>query len=135
MRRPVVLCLLLTACTSSKTEGPNLGPPKLEEGLAACDEDGLDGAQHDGYRCATYRGIAGISMGGGAAMRIALQQPGLFDVAVSLGSPYIDMEYFFLSVGKVSNGGFCPREQLIQNLDAIDNKDDPRTWCGPVAFD
>src|SRR5262245_45108762 len=102
MRRLLLASALIsTACSS----GPSIGTPVEIQGLAACANDGVDGVQHAGQRCVTYRGVAGISMGGGAAMRIALTEPALFDVAVSLGSPYIDMEYFMLSVSKVSNGG------------------------------
>lgn len=130
-----IAALALAACGSSDPTELMLGPAQQSEGLAACINDSLDGTTHDGYRCATFRAIGGVSMGGGAAMRLALQNPELFDVAVSLGSPYIDMEYFLLSVSAVSNGGFCPLDQLEQNMDALDNKNDPRTWCGPVRFD
>ncbi|MFO0723382.1 MAG: hypothetical protein U1E65_06355 [Myxococcota bacterium] len=85
-------------------------------------------------RCVTYRGVAGISMGGGAAARIALENPGLFDVVGSLGSPYLDLEYFFSSVSDASGGGFCAPTQLLAHLDEIDQKDNPDTWCGPVPF-
>src|SRR5687767_6622650 len=117
MRRLLVACLFASACSSGDTL--ELGPPVEVEGLAACANDAADGAHRDGWTCNTYRAIAGISMGGGSAMRIALERPELFDVAVSLGSPYIDLEYFLLSVSAQSNGGFCPREQLLANLEAI----------------
>src|SRR5687767_9882737 len=112
-------------------------------GLLACGEDakvrepflvkGREGCPDD--RCVTYRAVGGISMGGGSAMRWALENPELFDVAISLGSPYIDLEYFLISVSEVSNGGFCSRDQLLGNLDRIDTKDDPAIWCGPVHFE
>ncbi len=134
--------LLLTAWTcSASTLGcsepakPGPGEPVSQRGLRACADDAVDGVAKDDSGCVTYRAIGGISMGGGAAMRIALENPALFDVAVSLGSPYIDMEYFLLSVSEVSNGGFCEREQLLSNLDVIDEKDNPATWCGPVLFE
>ncbi len=129
MRRALVLALPLAAACSS-TDAPPVGPdPRTESlGMAACTNPG------DGRRCVTHRGIAGISMGGGAAMRIGLEHPELFDVVGSLGSPYLDLEYFFNSVSGASAGGFCPREQLLAHLDALDTKDDPNTWCGPVAF-
>jgi putative esterase len=130
----VLVCstvLLFSIAGCSKAE---LGAPVLSEGLAACANDGIDGRPHDHQHCVTYRAIAGISMGGGAAMRIALEHPELFDTSISLGSPYIDLEHFFNSISKQANGGFCSREQLLQNLDAIDLKDDPRTWCGPVEL-
>ena len=141
--RPVALALAsvlavapLAGCSGeAPPTGLQLGAPVTSQGLGACVADGVDGRAHEGYRCVTYRGVGGISMGGGAAMRIALESPELFDVAVSLGSPYIDLEHFLLSVSEVSNGGFCGREQLLANLEAIDEKDDPRTWCGPVEFE
>lgn len=74
-------------------------------------------------------------MGGGSAMRIVLEDPELYDLAVSLGSPYIDLEYFLFSVGRISGGGFCPPEQLLpEHRDRLDVPDDPRTWCGPVLY-
>src|SRR5262245_18714271 len=114
MRQPALLtasaALVASACSSGASNELSLGAPVEVEGLAACTNDALDGVYRSTHRCTTYRGIAGISMGGGAAMRIALAHPALFDVAVSLGLPYIDLEYFLLTVSEVSNGGFCPRE-------------------------
>lgn len=133
MRRLLPLLLVL-GCSSSE-DGPKFGEPVLTQGLLGCPNDSIDGEVHDGFHCVTYRAIGGISMGGGSAVRTAFDNPGLFDVAVTLGSPYIDMEYFLISVSEVSNGGFCEREQLLANLDAIDEKNDPRTWCGPVEFE
>lgn len=124
------IAVLAPACTGE----PSIGDPLLVEGLLGCPNDAIDGVRRDDRRCVTHRGIGGISMGGGSAARWALEHPDLFDVAVSLGSPYIDLEYFLLSVSEVSNGGFCPREQLLANLDRIDTKDDPAIWCGPVHF-
>lgn len=131
--RRVVLLLLVAACSSA--EAPEVGPPQPVRGLLGCPNDGVDGVERDDLTCVTYRGVGGVSMGGGSAMRIALENPELFDVAVSLGSPYMDLEYFLITVAEISNGGFCPMEQLLDNLDAIDAKDDPNTWCGPVALD
>ncbi len=128
--------LASAACSEDAMDGALiLGPPVSSHGLGACVGGGVDGEAHDGFECATYRAIGGVSMGGGAGMRIALENPELFDVAGSLGSPYIDLRYFLLSVGEISNGGFCPREQLLANLANIDVKDDPATWCGPVQFE
>lgn len=67
-------------------------------------------------------------------MRIGLEAPELFDVVTALGAPYLDLEYFLLTVSETSNGGFCPMEQLLANLERIDLKDDPTTWCGPVEL-
>ncbi|MBI4817872.1 MAG: hypothetical protein HY791_16550 [Deltaproteobacteria bacterium] len=125
--------LLASAACSSEQESLNLGPAVLTHGLQGCPNDAIDGVTRDGYTCLTYRGVGGISMGGGSGARIALADPELFDVVTPLGAPYIDMEYFLFSVSRVSNGGFCAREQLLENLDFIDEKDDPRTWCGPVT--
>lgn len=89
----------------------------------------------DGRGCVTYRGVGGISMGGGSAMRIVLESPELFDLAASLGSPYIDLEYFLFSVSEVSNGGFCPPERLLPDqLPNLDVADHPATWCGPIQY-
>lgn len=131
MRIGLVFFVLLGGCA----EDPGPGEPVLVEGLLGCPGDAVDGKTRGELRCLTHRAVGGISMGGGAAMRWALENPALFDVAVSLGSPYIDLEYFLLSVSEVSNGGFCPREQLLENLELIDEKDDPLTWCGPVDFE
>lgn len=126
------LCSAVVACGAE--DALVLGPPVPSHGLLACPNDAIDGEHRDGYTCVTHRGIGGISMGGGSGARIALESPELFDVVTALGAPYIDMEYFLFSVSRISNGGFCPREQLLANLDAIDLKDDPRTWCGPVTL-
>jgi len=117
--------LCFAACSSPSAP---VDPRFESQGLAACKNPG------DGRRCVTHRGISGISMGGGAAMRIGLSKPELFDVVGSLGSPYLDLEYFFNSVNGASAGGFCPMDQLLQHMDALDTKDDPNTWCGPLAF-
>lgn len=115
---------LCFACADADENSPIF----TSQGMAACGEAG------EGKRCVTHRGVAGISMGGGAAMRIALEHPELFDVVGSLGSPYLDYEYFFNSVSAASGGGFCPMDQLLANLDKLDVKDDPATWCGPILF-
>ncbi|MCC7383950.1 MAG: hypothetical protein IT384_19065 [Deltaproteobacteria bacterium] len=124
----------LAACSSGGDDSLDLGPAVTSEGLAACADDGLDGRSHAGWHCVTYRGVSGISMGGGAAMRIGLSHAELFDVVGSLGSPYLDMEYFYDSVSEASGGGFCSMEQLLAHLDVIDVKDHPDTWCGPIYF-
>lgn len=128
---PWLLLLGVLACSETPPEAPP-AEPLLSRGLSACVEDAVDGQARDDQRCYTYRGVAGISMGGGSAMRIGLEEPQLFDVVAALGAPYIDMEYFLLTVSETSNGGFCPREQLLANLERIDVKDDPSTWCGPI---
>ena len=75
--------------------------------LGACVDDSTDGTNRPGEGCVTYRALGGISMGGGAAMRLGLEHPELFDSVVALGAPYIDLETFLLSVAAVSNGGVC----------------------------
>lgn len=117
----------LLGCSGGGSEFPAADPRVTSHGLTGCSGE-------PGTRCVTHRGIAGISMGGGAAMRIGLSNPELFDVIGSLGSPYLDLEYFFNSVSAASAGGFCPMEQLLDNLEKLDVKDDPETWCGPIEF-
>ncbi len=119
---------------AAETEAP-VGPPVLSRGLAACVDGGPDGRPHAGLECRTHRAIGGVSMGGGAAARIGLEHPELFDAVMALGAPYIDLETFLLSVGEISNGGFCDRERLLARLDRIDARDDPEIWCGPVVYE
>ncbi len=130
----LLLLSSIAALVGCSQGAPTIGAPVRVHDLAACNNDSTDGVAHDGYRCLTYRGVAGISMGGGAAARVALQNPGLFDVVGTLGSPYVDLEYFFSSVSDASGGGFCPMPALVSHLSQLDDKDNPDTWCGPVAF-
>ncbi len=131
---PLLLVALfgLAACTEEMAAPPTPAAPLLSRGLSACVQDAVDGVHDPSARCFTYRGVGGISMGGGSAMRIGLEEPQLFDVVAALGAPYIDLEYFLLTVSETSNGGFCEMGQLVENLEYIDLKDDPRIWCGPI---
>jgi hypothetical protein len=131
----------LTACPPS-TEAPKPGPVFGNvEGIAACDNDNVDA--HPDSRCFTFRGVAGVSMGGGTAGRIGFRHPELWDVVGIMGTPFADNEFFYRMLQENQMGGFCPLEQLEQAMadgKTLDEVDDPQVFCGvhdvfPLAGD
>lgn len=77
-----------------------------------------------------FRAIAGVSMGGAAAM-VAAQDFSRFDLVGSLGG-YVDITYLHHLMITQILGGFCPTEQLLANLDDLNDPDQPGVFCGPV---
>ncbi|MFH1810787.1 MAG: DUF4215 domain-containing protein [Pseudomonadota bacterium] len=105
-------------------------------GLGACPAGTYDGqTDPTGYRCQTYRAISGVSMGGGSASRIAANHPELFDVVGVMGTPFSDFDFFTHMIRHSHMAGFCDRSQILNNLDSVDDPENPDTFCGPVQLD
>jgi hypothetical protein len=78
----------------------------------------------------TYRAVAGVSMGGAAAM-VAAQDLARFDLVGSLGG-YVDITYLHHLMTTQLLGGFCPMEQLVANVEHLNDPSWPGVFCGPV---
>jgi len=142
---PIAFCMVVGACGSS---GNGAADVMEDQGQAEdlihidADIDGTDDVQPGEdtnigdsgppteKRNFSFRVIAGVSMGANA-VTIAAHHPEEFDVVGSMGG-YVDnrylahmMEYFFL-------GGFCPMDQVLDNLDHVNEADNPDVFCGPV---
>lgn len=68
---------------------------------------------------------------GAASVFIALDHPELFDIVLGLGG-YYDLVYVQHLLSRTLAGGFCPRDQILENLDHINDPDHPGVFCGPV---
>ncbi|MBI5526536.1 MAG: hypothetical protein HY897_09385 [Deltaproteobacteria bacterium] len=96
------------------------------------DEEPTDGGV---LRHFTYRAISGVSMGACATGFIGGRHPDKFDLVGALGG-YIDMVYLLHMVKDRKLSGFCPMQQILDNLaDANDPDNNPHIYCGPVAPD
>ena len=127
--------LALTAAVAGCPDpAPEPAPPVVfgeTEGLAACDT--ATAAAHPDSRCFTFRGVAGVSMGGGTAGRIGFRHPELWDVVGIMGTPFADNDFFFRILKEQFMGGFCSLEHLEQLVaDGVDLDDDtnPDVFCG-----
>lgn len=78
----------------------------------------------------TFKAIGGVSMGAESAV-LAANYPGYFDVVGSMGG-YVDLRYFSKVLTHQIFGGFCPMKQILANIDHINEKDNPKVFCGPV---
>jgi hypothetical protein len=127
----LTLVLALAGCSSSP-ETPQPAPVFGDvEGIAACDTENVEA--HPDARCFTFRGVAGVSMGGGTAGRIGFRHPELWDVVGIMGSPFSDNEFFYRMLQENQMGGFCPLPQLeaaMANGKTLDEVDDPEVFCG-----
>ncbi len=76
----------------------------------------------------TFRAIGGMSMGA-AAINVALEHPGTFDLVGALGG-YADSTYMMAQMLRLQFGGFCALEDLAGRTDL----DDPNAGvtCGPA---
>jgi hypothetical protein len=136
-----VSALVLTGCPP--VSDPPHPPPDFGsvEGIAACDTENI--SAHPDARCFTFRGVAGVSMGGGTAGRIGFRHPELWDVVGIMGTPFADNEFFYRMLQENQMGGFCPLDQLEAAMAAgktLDEVDDPEVFCGvhdvyPLAGD
>jgi hypothetical protein len=132
MRRLLPLVVVASACSP-------VGPPVVEQpiplgevnGIAACDTATIE--QHPDKRCRTYRGLGGVSMGGGTASRLGFTHPDLYDVVGIMGTPLTDNEMFFGMLETNHLAGFCSLdalEQLVADGVDLDDDDDARVFCG-----
>ena len=105
-------------------------------GMGACINGLYDGeTDADGYRCHTYRALTGVSMGGGSSSRIATNHPELFDVVGVMGTPFSDQDFFMHMIRTMYLGGFCSRQQLLDNIDDVDDAENPDIFCGGDLMD
>jgi hypothetical protein len=79
-------------------------------------------------RLLTFRAIGGMSMGAGA-LNFHSHNPGLVDVVAALGG-YVNYSYVIDMLHRQVFGGFCPRELLVANVDALNDPDAPALQCG-----
>ncbi|PKN57887.1 MAG: hypothetical protein CVU56_08650 [Deltaproteobacteria bacterium HGW-Deltaproteobacteria-14] len=80
-------------------------------------------------RPASYRAIGGMSMGA-AAITIALERPGTFDLVGALGG-YADTTYMMAQMLRLQLGGFCALDDLAGRDDLDDPAAVPPVMCGP----
>jgi len=78
----------------------------------------------------TFKAIGGVSMGAESVV-LAANYPGYFDMVGSMGG-YVDMRYFSKVLIHQIFGGFCPMDQILANIDHVNEKDNPKVFCGPV---
>jgi hypothetical protein len=118
--------------------GDDAGTPEEVEfgerfGVKTCDSATI--AKYPGKRCQTFRGLAGVSMGGGTAARLGFSYPDMFDVVGVMGTPFSDNEFFWGMIESNHMGGFCPLEDL-ENIrdtlgpDALNDPTTPGVFCG-----
>lgn len=81
-------------------------------------------------RLLTFRGIFGISMGANATM-ITAHHPEMFDVTGGLGG-YLDFRYLSAFVRQRAFGGFCPLQQILDNIEHVNEMDNPDVYCGAI---
>ncbi|MEQ8275711.1 MAG: hypothetical protein RMA76_34215 [Deltaproteobacteria bacterium] len=120
--------LLLAACGPKDdvaTEDRTLRTETDEWGLITCSEANAD------ETCFTQRAVMGVSMGAGGAGMLGLLRPDLFDSIGMLGVPIVDWVYMLRNIDRSYLGGFCDRETILANLDAVDDPTGP-AFCGPA---
>ena len=82
-------------------------------------------------RPSTFRAIGGMSMGA-AAINVALEHPGTFDMVGALGG-YPDSTYMMAQMLRLHFQGFCPLADLAARADDLDNPNaEPPVTCGPA---
>ena len=81
----------------------------------------------------SFKAIGGVSMGAESVV-LAANHPGYFDFVGSMGG-YVDLRYFSKVLTHQIFGGFCPMDQILENIDHINEKDNPNVFCGPVQPD
>ncbi len=100
------------------------------------DDDGILDTSDDSEvappRPSTFRAIGGMSMGA-AAINVALEHPGTFDLVGALGG-YADSTYMMAQMLRLHFQGFCALDALEAHPDALDDPDAvPSVICGPAA--
>jgi|GEM_PF-5583446 len=67
-----------------------------------------------------YRAFSGVSMGASGAGMIGLKHAELFDIIGVIGG-YIDWVYLLNYMEKYHMGGFCPMDQILENIADIND--------------
>ncbi len=100
-------------------------------GLIACESDELDPAKSEGpTRRFVYRGITGVSMGGGASATLGFRRPELFDFVGVMGGPLADATSFGRMLSRGWMGGFCELSELEAMMAEGHDLDDESAFCG-----
>jgi hypothetical protein len=81
-------------------------------------------------RLLTFRAIFGMSMGANATM-ITAHNPDMFDITGGLGG-YLDFRYLSTFIRQRAFGGFCPLQQILDNIDHINDPTNTDAYCGAV---
>lgn len=134
----LVFVAVVVAPSCTGTPGEDAGTPDEVEfgerfGVKVCDSATI--AAHPDKRCQTFRGLAGVSMGGGTAARLGFSYPDMFDVVGVMGTPFADTEFFWGMIETNHMSGFCPLadlEEIVATLgpDALDDPATPGVFCG-----
>lgn len=98
--------------------------------LVACSAEEIQTPELTNTRHYTYKSIAGVSMGGGAAAYLALSQPEKWDTIGILGAPLIDQTSMNRMVERSWLGGFCSYETMTGFIEAGKNLNSEETYCG-----
>lgn len=108
-------------------------------GLLACGPEEPENPGPEGpTRHYVYRGISGVSMGGGAAATLGFKRPEMWDFVGVMGGPLADTTSFGRMLRRGWMGGFCSLADLEQSVaDGQDLNSGP-AFCGlysdrPVA--
>ena len=98
--------------------------------LAACSGETIEPEEISNTRTYTYKSIAGVSMGGGAAAYLGFSQPEKWDSIGILGAPLIDQTSMNRMIKRNWLGGFCSYETMTGFI--ADGKDlnSEDTFCG-----
>lgn len=126
LRRLLPWALLGFACAeAAPVDGRRQRTEVDDFGLLTC-----SGATQE-RTCLTQRAVAGISMGAGVAAQLVFGRPELFDAAMILGAPTVDLTFLLRNMRRGYLGGFCERTQLMAHLDTLADPSTP-AFCGPV---
>ena len=101
-------------------------------GLVACGpgEPEIVAPDEGPTRRYVYRGISGVSMGGGASATLGFRQPDRFDFVGIMGGPLADATSFGRMLRRGWMGGFCDLEFLEALMASGHDLDDERAFCG-----
>lgn len=130
-----VVIPLFVGCTSeNQIVYPDTGSDALivEDVLADAEISDSETAEDTGRakRLFKYRAFSGVSMGACASGMIGLKHPELFDIIGVIGG-YVDWVFLLNYMEKYHMGGFCPMNQILDNLDDInDPARNPNIYCG-----
>ena len=81
-------------------------------------------------RTYTYKAIAGVSMGGGAAAYLGLSQPEKWDSIGILGAPLVDQTSLNRMIQRHWLGGFCSYETMTSFIAEGKDLNSEDTFCG-----
>lgn len=98
--------------------------------LMSCSAEEIASESPIQTRTYSYKSIAGVSMGGGAAAQLALSQPDKWDFIGVLGAPLIDQTSMDRMVQRFWLGGFCSYDTLMEFVAEGRDLNTTDTFCG-----